>query len=73
MFMESSTFQIHQDQCTGCGKCVELAPNHFILNNKDVACFKKTKSDTANFGTEEASTIFEVAEECPSSCIEEIG
>ncbi len=71
--MESSTFQIHQDQCSGCGTCVEIAPDHIILNDNGVACFRKTGTDTANFGTEDVTLIFEAAEGCPSTCIEEIG
>ena len=71
--MESSTFQIHQDQCSGCGTCVEIAPDYIILNDNGVACFKKTNTDTANFGTEDKDKIFEAAEACPTECIEEIG
>jgi ferredoxin len=71
--MESSTFQIHQDVCVGCGACVGIAPDHIMINDNGVACFIKTGTDTANFGTEDVSQIFEAAESCPDECIEEIG
>lgn len=71
--MRSSTFKINQDGCSGCGACVKAAPNQIAISNKGVAMFIKTNSDTANFGTEEAAKVFEAADTCPSSCIEEVG
>lgn len=71
--MRSSTFRINQNDCSGCGTCVDAAPEQIAINDNGVAMFIKTESDTANFGTEEVERVFAAAESCPSECIEEIG
>jgi ferredoxin len=73
----SSTFQIIQEKCSGCGTCVDVAPDYIELNDDGVAHFiggQVSEDGTmTNVGTEDAQQLFTACEVCPLGCIEEIG
>ena len=53
---------IDRDLCTGCGACVDIAPDVFEVGDDDIARVKNPK------GASEA-TIQEAVESCPSEAI----
>lgn len=69
----SVTFEIHQENCTGCAACVKLSQEEIKINDDEKAYFVKTGTNIANFGSDRWPDIFAARDECPSECIEEIG
>ena len=69
----SVTFEIHQENCTGCATCVKLSQEEIKINDDEKAYFVKTGDNIANFGPDRWPDIFAARDECPSECIEEIG
>lgn len=69
----SVTFEIHQENCTGCAACVKLSQEEIKTNDDEKAYFVKTGNSIANFGPDRWPDIFAASDECSSDCIEEIG
>lgn len=73
----SSTFQITQEDCVGCGTCVEYAPDYIEINEDGVAQFiggqVSEDGTVTNVGSDDAGQVIAACESCPEGCLEEIG
>lgn len=68
----ASTFHINQENCDGCGRCVEVS-NNLIRLNEDNKAYFVGHGTTATYGSGEWDYIFAAIDECPHDCIIEIG
>ena len=53
---------VDQDSCTGCGLCVDIAGNTFVMNDDNVA-------EVTNPTGDDEATIQEAADSCPVQAI----
>lgn len=53
---------VDEDECIGCGECVDIAPNTFEVNDDDMAEVKDP-------GGDDEDTIVEAAKGCPVEAI----
>lgn len=63
MRIKMKEVEIDQDECIGCGACVELCPDIFAFNEKE----NKAYVTTPDSGDEQC--IEEAVASCPTSCI----
>lgn len=54
--------KVNQEECTGCGVCVDLCPGVFRLNDNDV-------SEAYNPAGATEAEIQEAIDSCPVECI----
>ena len=53
---------VDRDECTGCGNCVDIAPDVFELDDEGI-------STVTNPEGADLETIREAADSCPLDCI----